>query len=220
MQKRFGGRSVGAVLVLLAVSLTPAFSQTAAPADSGGSKNASADEVALLKQQIALQQKQIEQLQSAMTDMKHRMDGTAAAPAAASASRPLVPPHSKGCERGAVAGPGQHGPSGQPDAHRPSDAEGFIGPVAGTYSRGDGPKGYSRRREPAFGEHWRCAVHAPGLHGLHRLGTINRCGQRHWYLVRRHPIFQLGAGSLSETRFTMQNSRVGVAITSKYWAST
>ena len=60
--------------IIVAAAVAPAFSQT--------STSSSADEVNLLKEQIAAQQKQIEQLRTSMEEMKQRLDQTTkAAPA-------------------------------------------------------------------------------------------------------------------------------------------
>ena len=70
--------NLGYLLVFLALGAAwavPVFSQTTVPSsDAAAAKAGSADEVSLLKQQIALQQKQINQLQAAMAEMKKRMD--------------------------------------------------------------------------------------------------------------------------------------------------
>jgi len=68
-------------VIVLAAAVAPAFSQTAT--------SASADEVNALKEQIAAQQKQIEQLVTTMEEMKQRLDqATKPTPAAAQPQTP------------------------------------------------------------------------------------------------------------------------------------
>ena len=62
---------IASAMVLIALA-TPVFSQTAA--DTSSKDSAKRDDVSLLKQQIAEQQKQIEQLRAIVDQMKQRMD--------------------------------------------------------------------------------------------------------------------------------------------------
>ncbi|MGB9487584.1 MAG: hypothetical protein WCD04_15910 [Terriglobia bacterium] len=62
---------IASAMVLIALA-TPVFSQTAA--DTSSKDSAKRDDVSLLKQQIAEQQKQIEQLRTIVDQMKQRMD--------------------------------------------------------------------------------------------------------------------------------------------------
>jgi uncharacterized coiled-coil protein SlyX len=91
---RIGQGYLLAIVMVLSASLTPAFCQTAAPADaSPAASTRSADEVSVLKQQLAAQQKQIEQMQAAMTEMRKRLDqvGSASQATQSASSGPAVP---------------------------------------------------------------------------------------------------------------------------------
>jgi uncharacterized coiled-coil protein SlyX len=91
-------RLVAGAIVLIALA-APVFSQTAA--DTSSKDSAKRDDVSLLKQQIAEQQKQIEQLRTIVDQMKQRMDqspnpaqtATAQAPnlRQAASTSPMVP---------------------------------------------------------------------------------------------------------------------------------
>jgi len=80
-------RALGFGAALLFSAVIPAFSQTVNTTrqDAG-----SGDEVSLLKQQIAQQQKQIEALQTAMNEMKARLDGGTAAVRSSAPQAPSV----------------------------------------------------------------------------------------------------------------------------------
>jgi anti-sigma28 factor (negative regulator of flagellin synthesis) len=82
--RRRGAMYVAIVAAVFAVSVIPAFSQTAAQvSDAGAAKTSSNDEVSLLKRQVAEQQKEIEALQATMKAMKDKIDqGASAAPSA------------------------------------------------------------------------------------------------------------------------------------------
>ncbi len=75
-----GRRGLGCLAIVaaaLAASTIPAFSQTSAKATEAGAERAGirpADEVSILKQMVVEQQKQIEQLRVAMTEMKQELD--------------------------------------------------------------------------------------------------------------------------------------------------
>ena len=62
---------IASAIVLIALT-TPVFSQTAA--DTSSKDSAKRDDVSLLKQQIAEQQKQIEQLRTIVDQMKQKLD--------------------------------------------------------------------------------------------------------------------------------------------------
>ena len=62
---------IASAMVLIALA-TPVFSQTTA--DTSSKDSAKRDDVSLLKQQIAEQQKEIEQLRTIVDQMKQRMD--------------------------------------------------------------------------------------------------------------------------------------------------
>ena len=66
--------SIASAMVIIALA-TPVFSQTAA--DTSSKDSAKRDDVSLLKQQIAEQQKEIEQLRTIVDQMKQRMDQSA-----------------------------------------------------------------------------------------------------------------------------------------------
>src|SRR5579863_5936556 len=71
------------VAVGLAGSMIPAFPQTTAPADQVRAGNASSSEaISLLKQQLAEQQKQIEQLRATVDEMKQKLGADSSRPAA------------------------------------------------------------------------------------------------------------------------------------------
>ncbi len=78
MHKGRRGLGYPAILaVVFAASTIPAFSQTSAQATEAGADRArvsSVDEVSILKQMVAEQQKQIEQLRVAMTEMRQALD--------------------------------------------------------------------------------------------------------------------------------------------------
>src|SRR5215470_1481898 len=70
MKRRVNGITLSAIF--FAATVAPAFSQTATGTSSGDASGR--DDVSLLKQQIAEQQKQIEQLISAVNEMRRRID--------------------------------------------------------------------------------------------------------------------------------------------------
>ena len=75
MLKRFTGAAYLLTAgLMLAFSAVPAFSQTAAQSAAHPDGGASGDEVSLLKQQVAAQQKMLEQMQATLTEMKARLD--------------------------------------------------------------------------------------------------------------------------------------------------
>src|SRR2546430_1924037 len=88
-KRRRGAVYVAIVAVVFAASVIPAFSPTAAEAsDAAAAKSGSTDEVSLLKQQVAEQQKEIEALQANMKAMKERIDQGASGAQSASPHAP------------------------------------------------------------------------------------------------------------------------------------
>src|SRR5208337_3189699 len=101
---------IASAMVLIALA-TPVFSQTAA--DTSSKDPAKRDDVSLLKQQIAEQQKEIEQLRTIVDQMKQRMDQSpnpaqtattqAPNPGQVASTSPMVP---KATEKSAAANDG------------------------------------------------------------------------------------------------------------------
>src|SRR5439155_22122539 len=74
-KRRRGAVYVAIVAIVFAASVTPALSQTAAEVnDAAAAKSGSTDEVSLLKQQVAEQQKEIQALQANSKAMKEKID--------------------------------------------------------------------------------------------------------------------------------------------------
>ncbi len=237
MLKRFrgAGRLVMAGLVL--AGTVPAFSQTAQPA-APATAAASGDEVSLLKQQLAAQQKMLEQMQAALGEMKARLDhaeqaSKASPPATQTTSAPAP------SQPAAAVSPAA-GPAVLPEP-RSLGQVASLTPVV--------PKASNEAEEPAFAATPLISSAVPGVppfynngaspqdeQGLSPLsvkiggaeftpggfldfttfGRSTNLGSGIGSSFGSIPYSNSTAGQLSETRFTMQNSRISLDINSNY----
>jgi hypothetical protein len=239
MPKRF--RGAGYLLIaglVLAGGAVPAFSQTTAPAAA-----ASGDEVSLLKQQVAAQQKMLEQMQTTLTEMKARLDhaeqaskGSApaqtasAAPAPAASTRPATPVVKAAAAPAVLPEPRSLGQVASltpvvpkaPEAAQPVLPAGprpimsTADPhVASFYSNGASPEdeqGLSPLSIKIGG-----ATFTPG--GFLDFTVFTRStnlGTGIGTSFGALPYSNGATGQLSETKFTMQNSRLSFDVNSKF----
>jgi hypothetical protein len=230
--------------LMLAGGIVPAFSQTAAqPSGATAVKAGSEDEVTLLKQQVALQQKQISELQAAMAEMKKRMDRTGqapqfaaagsvvAAPAAAvpgAAAPAALPPKSAATAPAALTEPRSLGQVASltpvvPKAPKTAEPAFAGAPVMSAadprvpsfYNNGASPtdeEGLSPLSVKIGG-----ATFTPGgFLDFTTFGRSTNLGSGIGSSFGSIPYSNATAGQLSETRFTMQNSRISLDVNSKY----
>lgn len=209
MQKRLTG--AGYLLVagaMLAAGAVPAFAQTAAqPGDAAAAKAGSADEVSLLKQQIALQQQQISQLQTAMTEMKKRMD------------------RADQSKQTAVAAPAQPASLGQvasltpvipkaPEASAPAAPAIPAAPV-GFYNNG-ASQADEQGESPLSIKIGGAQFTPGGFMDFTVFGRSTELGSGVGSSFGSIPYSNTTPGNLSETRFTMQNSRISLDVNSMF----
>jgi len=227
--------------LILAAGAVPAFSQTAAqPSGATAVKAGSDDEVTLLKQQVALQQKQISQLQAAMADMKKRLDKADQAPQTAGAAPAVM------SARAAAAAPTALPPQPAPAVLPPLTQPASLGEVASlTPVVPKAPK----LAEPAFAGAPVVSSAVPGVPSFYNNGaspadeeglsplsvkiggaTFTPGGFMDFTVVGRStnvgsgigtsfggiPFSNGATGQLSETRFSMQNSRISLDVNAKY----
>jgi hypothetical protein len=192
---------IASAVVLIGLA-TPAFSQTAADASSKDSNKR--DDVSLLKQQIAAQQKEIEQLRTIVDQMKQKLDQS---PNPAQATTTQAP------NLGQVASTSPMVPKGVPKTAASSDpnlmASAVIPPAASTPQ----PQTQKNDPEPPLQLHIGDALLTP-------VGFMDFTGVFHNHAAGGSIGTSFGSipyGSeyqtnLSETRFSMQNSRVGFRV--------
>lgn len=245
MLKRFTG--AGYLLmagIMLAASVVPVFSQTAPqPSNAATAKPGSDDEVTLLKQQLALQQKQISDLQAALAEMKKKIDKTQQAPQVAAAGSAVAAP--------AAAVPGPAAPAALPlksaatapatlteprslgqvasltpvVPKAPEAAEPALPAVPAVSSAAPGvPSFYNNGANPTDEEGLSPlsvkiggATFTPGgFLDFTTFGRSTNLGSGIGSSFGSAPYSNTIAGQLSETRFSMQNSRLSMDINSKY----
>jgi hypothetical protein len=238
MQKRRTGAGYLLMAALMfPLSALPGYSQTAgAPAQPDTASNPPGDDVALLKQQLAAQQKQLQQMQAAMEAMKARLDraeeaskaphsaatapnGSAPSPAQATST---APPASKGpASLGQVA-------SLTPVIPKISTAAAAAEPVIAPPPNSSAAPGV-----PSFYNNGASAADEQGLSPLSvkiggaeftpggfldftTFGRSTNLGSGIGSSFGSIPYSNTTAGQLSETRFTMQNSRLSLDINSQF----
>ena len=231
------GHIVLAVLIL--GGAVSCFGQTTTQQAPAASKGTAADEVALLKQQLAEQQKQLEKMQAAMAEMKKRLDqadratqaGTtaqaviptqvAAAPAALP-SQPrsaALPPLNEPASLGQVASLTPVVPKATP-AKEPAFAGAPVMSAADPrvpsfYNNGASPA--DEQGESPLSVKIGGAEFTPGgFLDFTAFGRSTNLGSGIGTSFGSIPYSHTTAGSLSETRFTMQNSRISLDVNSKF----
>lgn len=194
--------------IALAVSITPAFAQTTAQQSAvSADKTGSADEVSLLKQELAAQQKQLEQMQAAMTEMKVRLDraerASQATPSASSAP-------AKPASLGQVA-------SLTPMVPKAPAAAAPTLPAAGTgfYNNGASPAD-EQAVSPLTIKIGGAEFTPGGFLDFTAFTRSTNVGSGIGTSFGSIPFSNTPAGRLTETRFTMQNSRLSLDVNAKY----
>jgi hypothetical protein len=212
-----------AVVLGVGASIAPAFAQSEPQAGQGSPANAaSGDEVSLLKQQLAAQEKQLEQMQATLAQMKARLDhaeqvskvsgATQAASTAPAGSTGLAKPATLGQVASLIplipkASPGS-APSPPVTSSTGTSTPSF-------YNNGASPadeQGLSPLSVKIGG-----AEFTPGgFLDFTAFGRSTNLGSGIGTSFGSLPFSHTTAGSLSETRFTMQNSRVSLDVNSKF----
>jgi hypothetical protein len=229
------------VALLLAGGVAPTFAQTAAqPSGATTIKAGSEDEVTLLKQQLALQQQQIGQLQAAMAELKKRLDKSdqntqsAAAPAvlparATAASPAALPPQSAHATLPPLTQPASLGqvasltpvvPKSQAAAAAPAFPAGSpvwsaVPGVPSFYNNGASPQD-EQGLSPLSVKIGGAEFTPGGFLDFTTFGRSTNLGSGIGSSFGSAPYSNTTAGQLSETRFTMQNSRISLDINSKF----
>ena len=210
MQKRTGAGYLLVAALMLAASAVPAFPQAAPPSTQTGVSNGnSTDEISLLKQQLAAQQKQLEQMQAAMTEMKKRLDQAGAATQAnqIGPAAPDVPV--KPASLGQVASLAPLVPKAV------ASAPAIPAVAAAPYNNGASPA--DENGESPLSVKIGGAEFTPGgFMDFTAFGRSTNLGSGIGTSFGSLPYSNTAAGSLSETRFTMQNSRVNLDVNSKF----
>ena len=210
MYKRRTGRGyLLAVGILFGASLTPAFCQSAAPAggNSAGSTG-SAGEVSILKQQLAAQQKQIEQLQAAMAEMKKRMDRTdQALPSALALSPNMLSNLGQVASLTPVV----------PKAEAASTVSSLAPPATRTAFFNNGASPADEQGTSPLSVKIGGAEFTPGgFMDFTVYGRSTNLGSGIGSSFGSAPYSNVPTGHLSESRFTMQNSRLSMDVNGKY----
>ncbi|HXJ96579.1 MAG TPA: hypothetical protein VMT20_27385 [Terriglobia bacterium] len=232
MLKRFRGAAylLTAGLVLAGGTI-PAFSQTAAqPAAASG------DEVSLLKQQVAAQQKMLEQMQATLLEMKARLDHAEQAPKASQASQTASAAPAVSARPAAPATQGASAPAALPEPRSLGQVASLTpvipkAPEAATsaaatsalpatpepyyFTNGASPadeQGLSPLSVKIGG-----ATFTPGgFMDLMFVGRSTNVGSGLGTSFNGIPYSNAAQGQLSETRFSMQNSRISLDVNAKY----
>ncbi|HEV2178473.1 MAG TPA: hypothetical protein VGW33_14910 [Terriglobia bacterium] len=193
-------RYLAIVAVVLAGSMIPAFSQTAAPADEVRAGNAgSKEEVSLLKQQVAEQQKQIDLLRAAVNAMQQKLGEDVNSPRPASLQAPSL---------GQVA-------SLVPMVPAQPAATASVVPLAVKPSVQNDPSG-GQEHSPLSFRIGGADFTPGGFMDFTVFGRSTNVGSGIGTSFGAAPFSHTTAGSLSETRFSMQNSRVSLGVTSTF----
>jgi len=196
------------VTILLMVCAAPGFSQTASDKPSGDSR--SADEVSLLKEEVAGQQKQIQRLEAAMAEMQRRMGQASSSSPSAQAQAPNL---------GDVASTTPVLPAAKPTSVDALPASGAGSSASGStqYTQSSGEQANRSPLEFHLGE----ATLKPGgfLDATAFFRTTN-VGSGIGTAFGSIPFSGTTAGSLTETRFTAQNSRLSLLFQTPAGSST
>jgi len=232
----------GCVLAMAAAifgSAAAALAQTTAPANQGQGSPASAassDEVTLLQRQLAEQQKQLEQMQATMQDMKARLDRaeqvsnvTRASQASSAPASPELKASAKPATSTQPASSTEPASLGQVASLTPvipktsSESAESAAPLMSTadpripafYSNGASPddeQGLSPLSVKIGG-----ATFTPGgFMDLMFVGRSTNVGSGLGTSFNGIPYSNASQGQLSETRFSMQNSRISLDVNAKY----
>ena len=210
MHKRRTGRGyLLAIGILFSASLMPAFCQTKAPADdSPTASTGSEDAVSVLKQQIAAQQKQIEQLQTAMAEMKKRIDRADQGTSSTLAVSPDLLPNV-----GQVASLTPVVPKAAVSA-TPSAPMLPAAPAA-FYNNG-ASSADEQGLSPLSVKIGGVEFTPGGFLDFTTYGRSTNLGSGIGSAFGSAPYSNTPTGQLSESRFTMQNSRLSMDVTGKY----
>jgi uncharacterized coiled-coil protein SlyX len=183
--------------IIVAAAVAPAFSQTAT--------SSSTDEVNVLKEQVAAQQKQIEQLRTSMEEMKQRLDQTTKATPSAqpqtpnlgevASTTPLVPAATTAAAPVAVPVASTSAPSGQKQEVT----------ISGL-SKSAAPEGNSPL-EFHLGD---ALLKVGGFLDATAFFRTTNVGSGIGTSFGSIPFSNTVAGRLTETRFTAQNSRLSL----------
>ena len=200
---------------------TPVFSQTAA--DTSSRDSSKRDDVSLLKQQIAEQQKQIEQLRNIVDQMKQKLDQTLA-PAAAKATpatATVAPPPTSAAATpmpnlGQVASTSPMLPKATEKAAASSDANlvasAVIPPAAATPQ----PQMQNGGTDPLQLHIGTASITPVGFMDFSSVFRTHAAGGSIGTSFASIPYGSSGAAAyqnnLSETRLSMQNSRIGFRV--------
>jgi hypothetical protein len=221
MQKcRPGARHVApAVLILVAIAV-PSFCQTTAQQTAAGTNNTSAaDEVALLKQQLAEQQKQLEQMQANMARMKAQLDRAEQASQASHASQTASNAPAKPASLGQVASLSPvvpKAPKALADAATaPPIMSSAVPSVPAFYNNG-ASQADEQGMSPLSVKIGGAEFTPGGFLDFTTYGRSTNLGSGIGTSFGSAPFSNGATGQLSETRFTMQNSRVSLDINSKF----
>ena len=252
MLKRFMG--AGYLLMaglMLAGSAVPAFSQKAGQSAAPPAAAASGDEVSLLKQQVAAQQKMLEQMQATLTEMKARLDHAEQAPKASPATQ-TAPATVAASTRPASVGPvasakqsdGAHQAASQaavapaalpeprslgqvasltpvvpkaPEAAEPAEpAMSSAVPSAPSYYNNGASPADEQGLSPLSVKIGGATFTPGGFMDLMFVGRSTNVGSGIGTSFNGVPYSNTSQGQLSETRFSMQNSRISLDVNAKY----
>ena len=222
MQTRVTCRCLVGVVLLIALA-TPVFSQTAA--DTSSKDPSKRDDVSLLKQQIAEQQKQIEQLRAIVDQMKQRLDQTPApaaakaTPATATVAPPPTPAATPMPNLGQVASTSPM----LPKAAEKSSASGDGNLVASTLAPSAAVRSATQEVPPKDQEQISPLQFHIGSATLAPVGFMDFTGVFHNHVAGGNIGTSFGSipyatstsgilpyqTNLSEFRFSIQNSRIG-----------
>jgi len=225
MQRRRTG--LGCLLVaatLWAVSAIPAFSQTAAQASQTGAAGSSTDAISTLKQQLAAQQKQLEQMQAAMAALQKKLDQADRSSAATQSAQAQTAKATPAAQPSAFHVPGQPASLGQvaslspvvPRAPEGSAAQPAV-PVLADPGFFNGASPAEEHGESPLSVKIGGAEFTPG--GFMDFTTVFRStnvGSGIGTSFGGVPFSNTPQGRLTETRMSMQNSRVSLDVNSKF----
>jgi hypothetical protein len=213
---------IALAVLMLAPATVPCFGQsTAQQPVVGATKSSAADEVALLKQQLAEQQKQLEKVQANMAEMKARLDRAESASqdshgaqTASGATAGSVGP-GKPASVGQVASLTPIVPKGMPDSASAPVMSSALPTVPASFNNGASAvdeKGLSPLSVKIGG-----ATFTPG--GFLDFTVYTRStnlGSGIGTSFGALPFSNGATGQLSETKFTMQNSRLSFDVNSAF----
>ncbi len=246
MQRSRAGRACTLALVaMMCASYRLAYSQTT-PSESqsqtGSAGAASSDEVTLLKQQLAAQEKQLEQMQATMQDMKARLDRaeqvskaahpaqtassqtpaksgatTGATTAATTTAAATTPSNSTGpVSVGQVASLTPVIPKATADTASAAPLMSSADPHIPTFFNNGASQADEQGLSPLSVKIGGAEFTPGGFLDFTTYGRSTNLGSGIGSSFGSIPFSNTTAGQLSETRFTMQNSRISLDVNSNY----